>query len=416
MEDQFSKLTNGKFGCGYKWAWSTIFLQQGSSSSCHRTMQDFFDEQTVQQFHNSPLKLQSRKAMLDGQWPGHGCEYCKNIEAAGGISDRQQINKKFQGLIVPKELLTDSTAINVSPTMIELHFSNLCNMSCIYCNQRFSSVWEQENLKHGNIFADTEFLLNHSATGRMIDSFFDWLHYNIGNLVKINILGGEPFYQSEFYRFIDFLAEHPNPNLDITVFSNLKVNENKFSSALKRLETFVKSNIVKSVEIVASLDCWGPEQEYVRTGLSLQQWEDNFALLVNNFQDIEVQIHGTISSLTIKTIPDLLNKINFYNSMRSKHPISYSNNILVHPNCLQPGIFPLGFFDDDFNKILPLIQNQAEHDEMQGYFKTINNTDYNPQLIIELKQYLDTLDIRRHTNWKTVFPWLDQFDVDKHHS
>ena len=43
--------------------------------------------------------------MMQGKWPGQGCEYCRDIEAAGGISDRVEFNsnpKNFR--YIPKEL------------------------------------------------------------------------------------------------------------------------------------------------------------------------------------------------------------------------------------------------------------------------------------------------------------------------
>ena len=58
-------------------------------------------------FHNTPEKIRDRKKMLEGKWPGHGCEYCKNLEQAGGRSDRQ-----FQNTVpgvYPKELNKDQT-------------------------------------------------------------------------------------------------------------------------------------------------------------------------------------------------------------------------------------------------------------------------------------------------------------------
>ena len=74
--------------CQFKWTWSTLFLNFGTTSSCHRckhwevTVENFMD------FHNLPGKVSDREKMLQGQWPGNGCEYCKVVEEAGGVSER----------------------------------------------------------------------------------------------------------------------------------------------------------------------------------------------------------------------------------------------------------------------------------------------------------------------------------------
>jgi hypothetical protein len=45
---------------------------------------------------------------------------------------------------------------------------------------------------------------------------------------------------------------------------------------------------------------------------------------------------------------------------------------------------------------------------MRGYQSSINAGTYNPSLIGNLKNYLNTLDARRGSNWKPLFPWLDR--------
>ena len=77
-----SKLKNKVFpiktdtACQLKWNWSTIFLTNEETASCHRTDSHKFDTNTFD-FHNTPSKLEDRQQMLQGQWPEKGCNYCK---------------------------------------------------------------------------------------------------------------------------------------------------------------------------------------------------------------------------------------------------------------------------------------------------------------------------------------------------
>ena len=98
-----------KTACQSKWAWSTIFLNQLSTASCHRVDPVPFSIEEFDNFHNLPKKLEDRRLMLRGEWPTGGCEYCKNIEDAGGWSDRQH-NLDIRGL-TPPELETNLTAV-----------------------------------------------------------------------------------------------------------------------------------------------------------------------------------------------------------------------------------------------------------------------------------------------------------------
>ena len=413
MDNFFEKTTGSKIGCAYKWGWSTIRLKQGKTSSCHRTSNDPITSETFDNFHNTPIKIETRQKMLANKWPDQGCQYCEQIENAGGISDRNDANQDFVGKRVPPELLANPTATHISPTMVEVYFSNLCNMSCIYCSDEYSTVWEHENRKFNEPFKRTEVLFNDTEYAKIVDKFFTWLDLNIGSLAELNVLGGEPFIMPEFDMMVDFFESHPNPDLKVSVFSNLKVPKEKFADKLRQLESFVTRGMLKQVEIVASLDCWAEQQEYIRTGLSLTQWEENFSYMIRNHKKIKTHVHSTITGLTIHTIPELIEKINYYNTFRednSQERIGHSKNFVVYPRCLSPKIFPAGFFDKEFDQIFSVIKQDKHLKVMQGYKKTIDLGEYNPALIKELKAYLDKLDSRRNTNWKLLFPWLDQFE------
>jgi hypothetical protein len=45
---------------------------------------------------------------------------------------------------------------------------------------------------------------------------------------------------------------------------------------------------------------------------------------------------------------------------------------------------------------------------MEGIRKQIESTPRDPSRIADLKTYLTEIDRRRGTNWRELFPWLDQ--------
>ena len=100
-----SKLPNRRFpivsdtACQLKWTWSTIYLTTETTASCHRTNHHRFDTESFD-FHNTPSKLDDRARMLQDQWPEQGCKYCRDIEDAGGASDRIT-NLDFPGIHAP---------------------------------------------------------------------------------------------------------------------------------------------------------------------------------------------------------------------------------------------------------------------------------------------------------------------------
>jgi organic radical activating enzyme len=396
--------------CQLKWNWSTIRLYNGVTSSCHRVNGDQLTVETFDTFHNTPKKLNDRRCMLNGQWPSGGCEYCQQLETVGESSDR--LFHLAIPNMSPPELDNDTTAISVTPRIIEIYFDNVCNMSCLYCWDGFSSKIQQENIKHGRFEKDGVLIDNYAQKvpdiNALTDKFWQWMDKHITEVRRFNILGGEPFYQKQFDQCLYFLSTHYNPELELSVISNLMVPSSRFISYITQIRQLVKDRRIKRFDLTASIDCFGKEQEYVRYGLNLQQWKENFEYLVSQ-KWITLNINQTLSGLTIKTVPTLLQYIN---TLREDREIGhyFSTTVMTH-EFLHPEIFGSGFFDLDFEKILENMpdktwQQVEARKYMQGIHKQLNSKSVDAKKIQQLGVFLDEIDHRRNLNWKETFPWL----------
>ena len=217
-----SKLPNRIFpiksetACQLKWNWSTVFLTTEETASCHRTNHHKFDTNTFD-VHNTPRKLDDRQRMLEGLWPKSGCDYCRNIERAGGQSDRLT-NLNFPGIHAPPELVANPIAINVTPRILEVYFDNTCNLKCLYCGPHFSSLWDAENIKFGQpAFNKSKNIDQHKQ------QIFEWLKTNGKHLTNFNILGGEPLYQSELDECLELFDQYPAPEIKLQIFTNIRI-------------------------------------------------------------------------------------------------------------------------------------------------------------------------------------------------
>jgi organic radical activating enzyme len=397
--------------CALKWNWSTVVLHTGTTSSCHRVNTTTLTEETFDQFHNTDKKIADRQLMLDGKWPTGGCEFCKNIEDAGGSSDRM-LHLKIPDMH-PVELDADLTATQVTPTILEVYFDNTCNMSCVYCNENLSSKIQQENAKFGpfekgGIVLDNRTNTKIDISKQLTEKLWQWMANNGHKLKRFHVLGGEPFYQSEFDHCLEFFDQHPHPELEFNVISNLMISPERFSHKIDLIKNLVARRRLKRFDLTASIDCWGAEQEYVRQGLDLETWQKNFEYLVKQ-KWITLNINQTLSALTIKTVPALLQYINRFRTDR-KIGQYFSTTVQTH-KCLHPEIFGSGFFDQDFEHILAHMPDQtAQQIEARQYMKGIqsqlNSTARNQQQVDQLGVLLDELDRRRRTDWRTTFPWL----------
>jgi hypothetical protein len=164
---------------------------------------------------------------------------------------------------------------------------------------------------------------------------------------------------------------------------------------------------LKRLDITASIDCLGPEQEYLRYGIKLDQWFENFEYL-SRHKWIYLTVNNVITSLSIKTMPDLLQYIN---DLRKSRRINHAFGLVDGRPHLHPDIFAAGYFHDDFEKIISLMDQSSEwgrrsQDYMKGIQKQLDVSHADPTLQKYLGLYLDEIDRRRDTDWKRTFPWL----------
>lgn len=361
--------------------------------------------------------------MLDGHWPDHECRYCKNMEDIGGYSDRiLQLEKLEDPGLVPPELWSDPTALSVTPTMLEVYFQNTCNMKCVYCRPDQSSQWEQELRKFGPMqtrsFKIPEVAPKNIYQKRLQD-FWKWLEKNYFHLRRYQILGGEPFLLDETEQSLDFWNEHPNPNLTVSMFSNLNIDVDRFNRLLDKMEKLISNNRIYQFQIVVSIDCWGEQAEYVRSGLDWQVWKNNFEKLIS-FPWLDISVNSAVTALTIKTMLPLLQyleRCDLQRLDRGQRPIHRSYNLSgvsgSPEHCFDnPKMIGSGVFEKDFEDIVLFLKKSSiprpyEISHLETMKNEISITPFNAAIIPKLISYLDELDQRRQTSWRQLFPWLE---------
>ena len=397
--------------CQLKWAWSTIYMSKGSTASCHRVRHQHFAAKDFDSFHNNEKKLDDRRLMIEGKRPSGGCEYCFNIEDAGGISDRMI---HLDEDTVPYELKENPLATEVTPSILEVYFNNICNLKCTYCGPWFSSQIEAEYRKFGS-FQQEGVDLNGSYKWEknfeynlMVKKLFAWLEEHSWKLKRFQILGGEPFYQSEFIDCLDHFDRHPNPDLTFVIITNLMVDDKRMDFYIDKFRNLIENKKIGTLQITGSLDCWGPQVEYLRSGLDLAQWCRNFEKLVN-LGWVRLQVGHAITPLSIPHMAPLLRQMNEW---RKITPVYHNFMSVQDPPYMNPNIFG-DIFGKEFEEIIELMPEDMEIDRnfknyMTGISKEIAAREPNVDQIRNLKIYLNELDRRRNTNYRELWPWLDE--------
>lgn len=395
--------------CQLKWNWSTLYLHNAHTASCHRTSFSDIDPSRFSEFHNTPTKIQDRQDMLAGLWPEKNCAYCREIEQSGGFSDRM-LHLEIPDLS-PPELATDPNAVVVSPTILEVYFNNTCNLACLYCIPDLSSKINQEYEKHGDFVKHgvrLQSVKKKSTYGELIERFWTWMDGNSHRLKRLNVLGGEPFYQEDFYRLLDRFDIAAHPDLELNITTNLMVTHDRLRSLIDRWQSLLSRRHLKRIDLTCSIDCWGGEQEYVRYGIDLEQWQKNFQTLLDK-KWIKLNINQTITVLTIKTMPQLLERLSTWREARDVG--HYFSAASPQPSYLMPHVLGGQIFQKDFETIISLMPDKNQQDSlarsyMRGIRDKIMNSHPDQQEKKNLRVFLEEKDRRRDTNWRQTFPWL----------
>jgi hypothetical protein len=181
-----------------------------------------------------------------------------------------------------------------------------------------------------------------------------------------------------------------------------------FRKQMEKIKQLVKT--CNTVELTASIDCWGTESEYIRTGLDLETFTENMEYLIYECPEIIPTMNWTVSALSIHSTPELIKKVIHWNNTCKGKKISVNYNKCTAPDILDPHNIPGEVYIAKIKEIQELneqmFNNSGYINYVNSIFKEIIETPTNYEKIKELKTFLDNMDSRRNTNWQEVFPWL----------
>ncbi len=424
--------------CLAKWHHTTIYLQTGETHSCYhpRPHKISLNEIAIDPsaLHNTEQKKLERLEMLNGGKPS-GCQYCWNIEALGEdyISDRKERNSTIYRADRFEQIKNGPWDQNINPEYIEISFGNECNFKCGYCHPKHSSSYHKEIKDFGPYTAvknhrnDIDwFKVYEEETNPYVEAWWRWWPEVSKTLNILRITGGEPLLQQSTWRLLEDLDKNPKPNLEININSNFGVKPILVDRLVERINKLLAEKKIKKFKMFTSMDTWGPQAEYIRTGLDLELWERNLRTYLSN-TDLSITFMVTFNILTVTNFQSLLEKIlewrkeyPFNKDYRVKfdtpylkEPLQYDMNLLPKDEFMPYMHSHLSFIKDNVNDKNFDKFTSLEYERFRRVVDYMETTHYSADRIAEGRRdfynWFTEYDRRRETNFASTFPELVDF-------
>ena len=476
MKDRLNKVGSGF--CLAKWDQVTMHLHNGMTHSCHHPAPHKIPlieiENNYKAIHNSKEKISERQAMINGERPSP-CNFCYKMEDnnSEAVSDRylksaNLFEKSFD------KIVKSGTGKEYVPEYVEVSFSNVCNLKCTYCGPHFSSKWQQEQEQEEPIMLQDEHGPNwdyhsldylkskdelpipHKDHNPYVEAFWKWWPELRNNLKTLRVTGGEPLMAKDTFKLLKELENIPAPEMQLGINTNLNAPQKNWEQLIDFIKKNEQENLVKKITLYTSLDGWGEQAEYIRSGLDFKLLWDRLLYMIEEHPSVDNTIMTAYSVLSLPSYKKMLEEVlaikrkhNMYNGGLESRFYQYKNWMQENGNgdffvrgekpCsvhidISPIRFPwflslasapkelsmpylwdqykfmmgnltLGndnrnFYDFEAEK-MGRVNDLAFYREMSDKWSRINMSNF--------RKYIDTIDKRRGTNFCKVFPELEEY-------
>jgi organic radical activating enzyme len=216
-------------------------------------------QMTIQEIIHGPKVTSMREAMARGEWHP-GCSWCKRLEETTGASGRTVRHAD------PDTLAAIDNDINFFKLEhLVVNWSNLCNLTCVYCNDQTSTAWQSVK----------KIPINHVKNEHA--DLIELAQTQGHNIHGLSLGGGEPLLQKGLDTFLSYI-DSAKVHVMVTTNLSMEITTNPIYQILK---TWPK------VEWMVSFDNANKEKfEYVRDRANWEQFVKNLRQMKQDGQHV----------------------------------------------------------------------------------------------------------------------------------
>ena len=379
-------------------------------------------DHTIEEVWNSEHMRRTRLQMLNNEIP-ESCRKCFHEESKGIVSKRQWEtevwNKRLDiDSIVAK---TDEQGnIPVDIPYFDLRLGNVCNLKCVMCSPHDSSSWIKEwkllypKYTNEDLKLDQSWNENFDYNWYKKGTFLDSMKEQAKSIKELYFAGGEPLMIPEHYNILQFMVDEGYAkDCCVRYNSNGTVLEDRL---------FVLWSNFKEVTFNFSIDAYSEKNDYIRYPSEWSTIEKNLKILDKSETNIRINIAAAVQLLNAPYLDELsdwkasqnFQKINcmpFGGGLISTH-------LVYFPSYLNVRVLPKELKEFTKQRIENFIDRQKFNTEWirspmgkrrwEGLIDYMMAEDWTNKLP-QLKDYLETLDKSRGTDFRKTFSKLGEY-------
>jgi len=307
------------------------------------------------------------------------CNYCWSVEAGGNLSRRHEYLKKFNGDLTPY-------TTNTAPVdLFEINLGNECNFQCVYCNPKYSSVWEADVRKQQyKVFSDRHNYEILDKTETTMLSANEQILKQVGHTNIVRIIGGEPLYNKRLWSLLEVI----NSN-ELHIATNLSCSTSHIDRLLKFAETKFKK-----IRLQISLESTGEIAEFVRYGTDYNELVKNIEYTIHNApSNVLVSISSAFNSISIRDLGNFTKVVESWRTVRPEIPWVF--NYCINPSIQSFYTLP-NKYREDILKDIQYVKTLQHMGRVEVVESALLNYKFNPTMHKEMKHFMQQFAERKN--------------------
>jgi radical SAM protein with 4Fe4S-binding SPASM domain len=372
---------NDKIYCTAPWNALTI-RENGNVKTCCPGFLNLgnLNEQSMQEIEQGNVLNEIKTEILDGKIP-ENCRVCRDLEADGINSMRHHYNNMY-------------AEIHNELRFLDVRWNKLCNLTCIYCDDDWSTSWIRRMYPDAKVSAKTSY----------DEDLLNWILGKADQIEHLMLVGGEPLLMKQNLKLLANIKE----SVKIDLITNLSSNIEKNPITILLLEKFGKA-----VHWDISVENYGNQFEYVRNGGKWQLFNENLQFLVKKDANVLLgMVYAVFSGFTLLKTAQYYHSIGIYTLKLETIMKNPAMNIFNYPKpvleiaykeILEVIAWRKRVFCENY---FPMIGEQAIVSNLERLIEEDNQSKITKQQFLEEIQRCDQLN-----KYKFEDLWRDQYDL-----